>query len=230
MQMNIHSIHHVAFEGLGSIESWIRQNNHSHTLTRPYLGEAFPPAEEIDLLIVMGGPMNIYEESSYPWLVAEKRFLERVIVSNRKILGICLGAQLLADVLGARVFANRYKEIGWFPVETTEIAKTSSVFASFPHSIVTFHWHGDTFEIPQGAKHLARSAACENQAFIYDERIVGLQFHLETTLASAQQLIANCADEIISAPFIQTSRAMLNDSGRFEAINATMNTLLDGML
>jgi GMP synthase-like glutamine amidotransferase len=227
--MNIHSIHHVAFEGLGSIESWIRQNNYSHTKTRTYLGEVFPAIEDIDLLIVMGGPMNIYEETQFPWLVAEKRFLDKAIGNNHKILGICLGAQLLADVLGARVFANRHKEIGWFPVETTEIARTSRVFASFPNSIETFHWHGDTFEIPQGAKHMARSTACENQAFIYDERIVGLQFHLETTLTSAQQLIANCADEIVAAPYIQTAPAILSDTGRFEVINAAMNTMLDSM-
>lgn len=228
--MNIHSIHHVAFEGLGSIEAWARQNGHTLTATRPYLSESFPPVEEVGLLIVMGGPMNIYEEDKYPWLAEEKRFLGQAIGEGRPIIGICLGAQLLADVLGARVFANSHKEIGWFPVQMTKAAETSRAFAAFPQSFTAFHWHGDTFDIPAGAKHIARSAACENQAFIYNERIVGLQFHLETTPASAQQLIANCGDEIVPGRYIEDSKQMLADSGRFAAINDLMQALLARIL
>jgi GMP synthase-like glutamine amidotransferase len=227
--MNIHYIQHVAFEGVGSIECWVRQNSHTLTATRPYLGEGFPPIEAIDLLLVMGGPMNIYEENKYPWLEEEKRFLDQVITKGRTVLGICLGAQLLAAVLGARVFANKHKEIGWYPVTTTETAKNSQVFAAFPGSFEAFHWHGDTFDIPQGAKHLARSAGCENQAFIYEERIVGLQFHLETTLASMHQLIANCADEIVPGPYIKDPRTTTATSDRFTASNALIHALLERM-
>lgn len=228
--MNIHYIQHVAFEGLGSIESWVQQNTHVLTGTRPYLNEEFPPIEGIDLLIVMGGPMNIYEESQYPWLVQEKKFLEKAINKGRPVLGICLGAQLLAGVLGARVYAGRNKEIGWFPVETTETARTSTLFSTFPQCLEAFHWHGDTFDIPQGATHIARSAGCENQAFVYDERIVGLQFHLETTLASAQQLLTNCADEIIPGPYIQEAQAITGNNRRFDTINAAMHQLLGRMV
>ncbi len=227
--MHIHYIQHVPFEGLGSIASWIQQNFHSLTGTRPYLDEEFPPIEDIDLLVVMGGPMNIYEESQYPWLVAEKRFLDKAISKGRSVLGICLGAQLLASVLGARVYAGENNEIGWFPVETTESAHTSTLFNTFPHSLEAFHWHGDTFNIPQGAKHIARSAGCENQAFVYDEKIVGLQFHLETTIASAQQLINNCADDIVPGPYIQDARTMLANKSRFDVINATLQALLSKM-
>jgi GMP synthase-like glutamine amidotransferase len=225
--MNIHSIEHVSFEGLGSIEGWIQQNGHTLTTTRPYLQEPFPSNENIDLLIIMGGPMNIYEEDKFPWLREEKRFLAREIDKGGRVLGICLGAQLLADVLGARVYANKDKEIGWFPVETTAAAATSTVFNAFPASIEVFHWHGDTFDIPKGAIHIARSAACENQAFIYDERIIGLQFHLETTPVSAQRLIANCAEEIVHGTYIQKPRAMTDNTHRFDVINANMQTLLD---
>jgi GMP synthase-like glutamine amidotransferase len=227
--MHIHYIQHVAFEGLGSIEPWAQQNAHFLTGTRPYLNEIFPPIEGIDLLIVMGGPMNIYEESQYPWLVAEKRFLDKAISKGRSVLGICLGAQLLASVLGARVYAGKNKEIGWFPVETTETASTSPLFSAFPHCLEAFHWHGDTFDIPQGAKHVARSAGCENQAFVYDERIVGLQFHLETTLASALQLIANCGGEIVPGHYIQDARIITGNSLRFDTINAVMHELLGRM-
>ncbi len=227
--MNIHYIQHVAFEGLGSIEPWVQQNAHFLTGTRPYLNEEFPPIEDIDMLVVMGGPMNIYEESKYPWLVEEKRFLDKAISKGRSVLGICLGAQLLAGVLGARVYANKNKEIGWFPVETTENARTSTLFNTFPQCLEAFHWHGDTFDIPQGAKQIARSAGCENQAFVYDERIVGLQFHLETTLASAQQLIANCADEIVPGPYIQEVQEMVANKQGFAVINSTLQELLGKM-
>ena len=224
--MRVHSIHHVAFEGLGSIEPWVRQYGHSLTSTHLYLRQPFPSNEEIDLLIVMGGPMNIYEEDTYPWLAEEKRFIGRTIDQGGRVLGICLGAQLLADVLGARVYKGKHKEIGWFPVETTDAAEASTVFRGFPKSTMAFHWHGDTFDIPRGATHIARSAACENQAFIYEERIIGLQFHLETTLESGEQLIVNCGDELVSGPYIQDAVTMLAEQERFQAINKLMQGLL----
>lgn len=224
--MHIHYLQHVTFEGLGSIEPWARQHGHKLTVTRPYLAETLPSLEGIELLIVMGGPMNIYQEQAHPWLVQEKRFLDRAIGKGLPVLGICLGAQLLADVLGARVFANSHKEIGWFPVSMTAEASTSGVFSSMPPTFEAFHWHGDTFDLPKGAKHMARSTACENQAFSYEDRVIGLQFHLETTLAGARQLLANCAAEIVPGPFIEEAGTLLADAGRFAALNTIMGDLL----
>ncbi|MBM9604517.1 type 1 glutamine amidotransferase [Desulfopila inferna] len=228
--MNVHYIQHVPFEGLGSIENWVQNNAHTLTRTRPYLAENFPSGDDIDLLIIMGGPMNIYEERKYPWLTAEKRFIDRAIHKGRPVVGICLGAQLLADILGARVYANENTEIGWHPVMTTDLAMTTQAFKTFPRNIEAFHWHGDTFDLPQGAKHVARSNGCEHQAFVYDERIIGLQFHLETTLASAQQLIANCTDEIVPGHYIQDTETMIDNQQRFKGINNVMNELLDRIL
>jgi GMP synthase (glutamine-hydrolysing) len=196
-------------------------------VTRFYRGERLPPVQNLDLLLVLGGPMNIYEELRYPWLADEKRFIERVIAAGRRVLGICLGAQLVADVLGAKVYPNVDQEIGWFPVETTEAASTSGLFTAFPRQLDVFHWHGDTFDIPSGAVHLARSAGCANQAFVYDERVVGLQFHLETTPASANQIIVHGADELVAGRYIQTPQTMLADAHRFDAINQEMQGLLD---
>lgn len=225
--MNVHYLQHVPFEGLGSIEEWIRRGGHTLGATHFYRGDPLPAVDAVDLLVVMGGPMNIYEEADYPWLVDEKRFIERAIAAGRRVLGICLGAQLVADVLGARVYANAEKEIGWFQVEKTESAAASRLFAAFPAQLDVFHWHGDTFDIPAGAVRVARSADCANQAFVYDERVVGLQFHLETTLDSAQQIIAHGADDLVDGCYIQTPQEMLVDASRFDAINRVMHDLLD---
>ena len=225
--MKIHYLQHVPFEGLGSIETWARQKGHTLSATRFYQGESLPAIETVDLLIVMGGPMNIYEEASYPWLADEKCFIEQIIAAGRRVLGICLGAQLIADVLGAKVYANSDKEIGWFTVETTEAASRSRLFATFPRQLDAFHWHGDTFDIPDGALHVARSAGCANQAFVYDERVVGLQFHLETTPSSAWQIIAHGEDELVEGRYIQTPQAMFADTRRFDTINLAMQELLD---
>lgn len=225
--MNLHYLQHVPFEGPGSIEDWVQRRGHTLSATRLYLGTPLPAVDTLDLLLVMGGSMNIYEEANYPWLTAEKRFIEQAVAAGRRVLGVCLGAQLIADVLGAKVYANTDKEIGWFPVETTEAASGNSLFAALPRRIEAFHWHGDTFDIPAGAVHVARSTGCTNQAFVYDERVVGLQFHLEMTLASAQQLIAHCADDIVEGRYIQTPQAMLADARRFDNINCAMHQLLD---
>jgi GMP synthase-like glutamine amidotransferase len=225
--MNIHYLQHVPFEGLGSIEEWIRRGGHALGSTRLYRGDPLPGIHTVDLLVVLGGPMNIYEEADYPWLVNEKRFIEQAIAAGRRVLGICLGAQLVADVLGARVYANADKEIGWFPVEKTEATSGDGLFEAFPRQIDVFHWHGDTYDIPTGAVHAARSAGCANQAFVYDGRVVGLQFHLETTLDSAQQLIVHGANELVQGRYIQTPQEMLVDASRFDAINRVMHDLLD---
>lgn len=224
--MNIHYLQHVPFEGLGSIDDWVKRGPHQLGATRLYRGEQLPTVEDIDMLVVMGGPMAIYEKVRYPWLTQEKRFIERAIAAGRSVLGICLGSQLVADVLGARVYSNANKEIGWFPIERIGAASANGLLALFPEQVEVFHWHGDTFDIPAGALHVARSEGCANQAFVYGERVVGLQFHLETTPASAQQLIANCREEIVEGRYIQTSQEMLKDSRRFETINRVMHDLL----
>lgn len=224
--MNIHCVQHVPFEGPGSIEAWIRQGGHGLVLTRPYAGEALPAADGVDFLIVMGGPMSIHDEAEFPWLVAEKRFIGEVIAAGKRVLGICLGAQLVASVLGARVYANADKEIGWFPLRLTDAAAKSRLFAGWPSSVEAFHWHGETFDIPPGAVHVAQSAACANQAFVYDGRVVGLQFHLEATPAGVNQLVTHCGAEIIAAPYIQDPASMLAGSRRFEDANRLMADLL----
>jgi GMP synthase (glutamine-hydrolysing) len=130
-------------------------------------------------------------------------------------------------VLGANVHAGRHKEIGWFPVFKSEDAERSNIFRGFPPEIEVFHWHGDTFNLPSGCIRIAESTVCQNQAFIYDERVVGLQFHLEVTKRGAEQLIHNCRQEIVEAPFIQTAEEILSTDDRFIKVNGKMERLLD---
>lgn len=225
--MRIHYLQHVPFEGLGSIERWAHENHHPVSLTRFFQGEPLPKIDNIDCLIIMGGPMGVHDEGLYPWLVEEKRFIGEAVESGKAVIGICLGAQLIADVLGACVFRNSHKEIGWFPIEMTRESLTTPIFSGFPQQFEAFHWHGDTFDLPAGAIRIARSAACDNQGFMYGERVIALQFHLETTTAGAELLIKQCASEIVDAPFIQTPHIMLSAETKFREINEKMRLLLD---
>ncbi len=225
--IRIHYIKHVPFEGLGSIEAWIRNSGNHLSLTRLYAGETLPDIESFDWLFVMGGPMNIYETNRFSWLVEEKRFIERAVNKEKVVLGICLGAQLLADILGKKVFPGPEKEIGWFSVYKTPEAIDSPSAQFMPIEIEAFHWHGDTFDLPSGAIHLAQSTACESQGFSYDGHVIGLQFHLETTRSSVEALIRNCGQEIVQGPYIQTPEIMLKEGGRFREINKIMAGLLD---
>lgn len=225
--MKVHYLQHVPFEGLASIEPWAKSKDHALSATRFYNNEPLPKVEDIDSLVIMGGPMNIYEESKYPWLAQEKKFVEQAIEKEKIILGICLGSQLIADVLGAKVFQNPYKEIGWFPIELTSEAQTSQVFNVLPKQLTVFHWHGDTFELPSGATRMARSEGCENQAFIYGERVVALQFHLESTKGSVQKIIENCVDELVEGRYIQKPEEMLSREDNFRQINEAMHGILE---
>lgn len=228
--MKIHYLQHVPFEGLGNIETWAKLQGHVLSSTHFYQDESLPNLEEFDFLVVMGGPMNIYEENKYPWLVNEKKFIEQAIKYDKIVLGICLGSQLIADVLGAKVFPNPEPEIGWFPIELTTEAQTSNVFNVLPKQLTVFHWHGDTFELPQGATRMASSAGCKNQAFIYGKKAIGLQCHLEATKSSVQKLIEHGADELGEGKYIQKPYEMLAGQDNFQKINDAMHRLLNRLI
>lgn len=227
--MRAHLFQHVPFEGLGSMEPWLLAAGHAISATRFFENADLPDAGDIDLLIVMGGPMSIHDEHDYPWLQAEKRFLRDFIASGGAVLGICLGAQLIAASLGAGVKPNPVKEIGWFPIQGV-MRLTSDCFA-FPAEMEVFHWHGETFTLPPGATLLASSIGCENQAFQIGSSVIGLQFHLETTPQSARDIVSHCRDELVSAPFIQTEEVILSASEkRYQAINRMMGEVLAYLL
>lgn len=225
--MRIHHLQHVSFEGLGSMGPYLKQKGYNLTSTHLYLGQELPSIDDLDWLIVMGGPMGVYDGDQYPWLKKEKSFIRDAMEAGKVVLGICLGAQFIADVLHAKVVKNKYREIGWFPIHRAVQAEETVLGAVLPETMEVFHWHGDTFDIPAEASLLASSEACRNQGFIIDDRIVGLQFHLETTLDSARALIDNCGNELNGSRFVQTEDQIISEESRFDRINAVMHSVLD---
>lgn len=229
--MKVHVLQHVPSEGLGSIEVWLEKIGATVSFTYFFESAALPAVQELDMVIALGGPMSVNEEEVLPWLRAEKKFIREAIDNGKVVLGICLGSQLIANALGARVRANPYKEIGWFPVATVQHSKDTF---QLPASVNVFHWHGETFEIPQGAVHLARSAACENQGFQWGRRVIGLQFHLETTAESARAFVeeddgVELKDslELADGLYIQTAQQILDaPTSAYAGINALMVEVL----
>lgn len=224
--MKIHYLQHVPFENLGNIENWAVEKGFDFTCTKLYEEENLPELESFDFLIILGGPMNIYEEDKYSWLKAEKEFIKKAVENNKTVLGICLGAQLIADVLGAKVYQNKHKEIGWFPVK---LAQNQDLFKNMPDELNAIHWHGDTFDIPAESILIGSSEACQNQGFVYDNKVAGLQFHLETSPESLKNLINNCKDEIKSEKFIQTAEYMLSQDKYFENLKKNLYVFLDNI-
>jgi GMP synthase-like glutamine amidotransferase len=223
--MNVHVLQHVPFEGLGSIAPWLARRNARVTSTRFFEPADLPPLDDIDFVIVLGGPMSANDEADLEWMREEKHFIANALAGERAVLGICLGAQLVASVAGSRVYRNVEKEIGWFPIfgETP----TPGCFALPPRAQV-FHWHGETFDLPHGAVHLAHSAACRNQAFQLGRRTLALQFHLETTRESAEALVRHCASELVPARYIQTSAQLRVAAERqYAEVDTLMSEALD---
>jgi GMP synthase-like glutamine amidotransferase len=184
----------------------------------------------VDAVFVMGGPMNIYEEAEHPWLRAEKTFLKTCIDQGKFLVGVCLGAQLLADVLGGKVTRNRHKEIGWHEVARTAAAAASPLAKALPERFWAFHWHGDTFALPPGAVHLAASQACPNQAFLVGRRVLGLQCHLEYTRDSIEAMLDHCGDELTDGPFIQSPERIRGGYQHLPQTRTLLCTLLDQLM
>ena len=239
--MHIHYLQHAAFEDAANIAVWAHERGHRLTHTRLDLDQPLPEPQDLDWLVVMGGPMNVDQHDAYPWLVREKQFMRQVIDRGLPVLGVCLGGQLICAVLGGQVTKNRQKEIGWFPVTLTSEAGASPLFSRFPQRVPAFHWHGYTFSIPPGAVRLAASDGCDNQAFQYGRHVVALQFHWDYSLRSVETMIRHCGDELVAgtpggAPStlgpghgIQQPAEMLAQPERFSEIQVLLYAMLDAM-
>jgi GMP synthase-like glutamine amidotransferase len=222
--LRLHYLQHVPFEGLGSIESWAIARACPITVTRLYANDAFPPLADFDLLVVLGGPMGVDETDTYPWLTAEKHFIKTAIHDEKSVLGICLGSQVVADVLGARVYRNAHEEIGWFPVRINPEVCQTSLLNHLPPQVTLFHWHGDTFDLPEQAIRLGSSEVCLNQGFSWQDRVLGLQFHLEATPDSVSAMLRE--EPYQPSMYTQSPEAIMAYNEGF----TTSRTLMEGIL
>ncbi len=228
--MRMHCLRHVAFENEAAIGGWAKAQGYELSCSDLYAGDLLPEPDAFDWLVVMGGPMGVHDVADYPWLLQEKLLISQAVERGKTVLGICLGAQLIADVLGGPVTRNQYKEIGWLPVRLHPGAAKSPVFAELPAEFMAFHWHGDTFACPTGGTQAAYSAGCDNQAFVFNERVVGLQFHLETTAESMESLLTHGKDDLTPGPFVQNADEMRQQSAEYlDQLHSMMESMLRGL-
>ncbi len=227
--MKIHYLQHEPFEDLAYIERWALEKDFQISRTLLFKNEAFPKVGDFDWLFIMGGSMNIYEHEKYPWLKEEKDFIKRAIKRNVVVIGICLGAQLVADVLGGKVTRNAYKEIGWHEVSFIDKNGTLDIFSGIPSSFIAFHWHGDTFSVPENCSLFAKSEACRHQGFLYNEgRVLALQFHLEASPESIDVMLEKCSSELIGSKYVQSIEEIRTYS-KIEEIYEILSCLLNNV-
>ncbi|MBX6423662.1 type 1 glutamine amidotransferase [Thermosulfurimonas sp. F29] len=219
-------LQHVPFETPRAILDWADERGHELRGIHLFAGDPLP-REFPELVVVMGGPMSVHDEDRYPWLPEEKGYLREALAAGSRILGICLGAQLLAEILGAEVVKNRHKEIGWFPVHLTDEALKHSLFEGLPREFPAFHWHGETFGLPEGAMHVAYSEACRNQAFLYRDQALALQFHLEMTPEGAEDLLRHSAEDLVPGPYVQSPEEIRGRDSLYRTTREILFTLLD---
>lgn len=228
--MRIHSLQHVPFEDIGSMANDIHGQGHTLRTTHWYKGDVPPSLDSFDVLVVMGGPMGVYDEDVYPWLACEKTLISETISAGKKIIGICLGAQLISVVLGATVSKNTHREIGWFPLHIGKGSEKHPVAAILQSCDYVFHWHGDTFSLPEEAELIASSEACLHQAYVINNQIYAFQFHLETTEASAAALITHCSEDLDNSTYVQTAQHILSDQENFTRINSVMSQMFNHII
>ncbi|MBJ7900680.1 MAG: amidotransferase [Cyanobacteria bacterium RI_101] len=228
--MRVQVLQHVPFEGLGNMAAWFNREGFTVAHTRFFQNDPLPAPADADWIIVLGGPMSVNDEAQYPWLAAEKAFLRQAMEAEKRILGICLGSQLLANALGAQVYPAPEREIGWFPIFSDirdQISDINGEMFKFPENLTVFHWHGETFDLPPQARRLGHSAVCPNQAFQLGPRVLGLQFHLETTPAGVQALVRECGAELTEGRYVQTAAELLGAApSQYEEINREMARVL----
>lgn len=205
--LRIHIVQHCDFEPPGWISNWAQERGHYWTVVRPDRGQLLPKTERSDLLILLGGPISANDDRRLPWLLNEKTQLAEFIENEKRVLGICLGGQLIANVLGASVHSMANSEIGWQDVHFSSVSGPGSgYFSDMPRSLTTFHWHGEMFALPKDATALAHSACTPVQAFSYKSHILAMQFHLETTLENVGLILEACDRDLKpGSPFVQSA-------------------------
>jgi GMP synthase (glutamine-hydrolysing) len=209
MKLNIHYYQHVSYEGLAVIQKWADLNGHNLSKTNFKNNEPIPNPDMYDILIVLGGPMSVNDESKYPWLKTEKKSINRCLNDGKKVIGICLGAQMLAEVLGAKVYKSELPEVGWHNIFFTENKQNFEAMNVFPDELNTFHWHYETFDLPSGCSRIAYSQSCDNQIFAYGDIAVGFQCHLEQNEYLIGRMLDRSGSQLENSKFIQPKEEIL---------------------
>lgn len=214
-----------------SVADWARARGHELRVVRVDL-EPLPSAGDIGHLVVLGGAMNTDQQEEHPWLAAERALLRELVSSTHaRILGICLGSQLLAEALGATVSRARVREVGWQRVQLTDAGRECAVFGVLPESFDVFEWHGDEWELPDGAEHVVTSAGCPWQAFTVGSRITAVQFHPEFTYERVAEMAAASGPEEFAGPgHVQQPAEFLDRPERFDELQERCFGLLDRAL
>ena len=229
--MRIHFLYHFPLKGVTYAEKWSEQKGCNVSRSFLYKNDfKLPEFHEFDLLIILGGVMSVNEEKQFPWLIDEKRFVCNAIKEEKKILGICFGGQLLADVLGAKVKKHKHSEIGWHEIRLTKEADDSDAFCKLPSGFISFEWHQDTFEIPSSCIKLAESDACENQAFEYNSRILGLQFHPEFSFENISRLLNDYSDLHVEGKYVQSAEEILRKKDLVSDSNNILKIILENLV
>ncbi|HEU0195639.1 MAG TPA: type 1 glutamine amidotransferase [Nevskiaceae bacterium] len=222
-------LQHVDFEGPGAIADWLNTQHAGLHFIHLGRGEGLPPPLEPDLAIVMGGPMSVNDTVALPWLLTERQWLAARVAADAPTLGVCLGAQLIAAATGARVGPGPHREIGWFDIASSAHADADAGDFRFPARLRAFHWHGETFGLPPGARRLASSAACHEQAFQLGRHVIGLQCHLEATPTTVRHMAGKGAEEAAAGGAWVQDAATLQDASAadYAGLRQTLDALLD---
>ena len=224
--MKIHVLHHVHLPIKHGITRYLEESLHEVSHTYVFETPPFPAISDIDWLIVMGGPMSANDEATRAWLVPEKQFIKDVIDAGKTVLGICLGAQLIAHALGAAVTKNPYPEFGWHQLTPSAEVHKTLLGDVFKQEQTLFHSHSETFGIPTNAIRIASSQACENQGFIYDNRVIAIQFHPEITPELAALFTTHCDEHWAATPYCKIERPNKRTDELFNSSASFIKTLL----
>jgi GMP synthase-like glutamine amidotransferase len=222
--MRILFLQHDPLDGPGAMIEWAEARGHTVATCLICEGAPLPPIESFDLLVSLGGPMGAYEEDLLPWLGIEKQYLRQTVAAGKKILGLCLGCQLLAEALGGKAFRHTCKEFGWQPIEP--LPQGADWFGT-QKPFKAFQWHGDTYSLPPEAVQIATNGACDQQAFVIGNQVLGLQFHLEWTEQMARDALADPGAAPPKSPFVQSPEEILSDPFLFESGKKLFSLILD---
>ena len=223
--MRVHALIHAPFEGLGVIQEWLKKNDYLLYETHSYRGDVLPAVKDFDWLIVMGGPQNLKSMEKYPYLQDEIRLISQAVSQNKLVLGICLGAQLIAESLGAKTTSSPEKEIGVFPLQLTEKGHADHILRHFPEEFLVTHWHSDMPGLPASAEVLAASSGCPRQILRFKPRVYGLQCHFELTSADLKRMIEHDPTDLTFGRYTQTQEELLHYN--YSKINQLMFLFLD---